>query len=121
MNDEPAPIILTDVQNPTLEIKGDNDSDPGNNHFVIGFVLIGFAILCVWTLEEFCCLMGFFSLVGGFISIISGLSRTYNWRKENDITKWTTSEIVSVVLISIIMIPILLLIMVVIVEDIAIV
>jgi hypothetical protein len=117
MVEQPAPIILTDVQNPTLEIEGDNDAGPENNHFVIGFVLIGFAILCVWTLEEFCCLMGIFSLVGGFISIISGLSRTYNWRKENDITKWTTSEIVSLVLISIIMIPILLLIVVVIMED----
>ena len=81
MVEQPAPIILTDVQNPTLEIEGDNDAGPENNHFVIGFVLIGFAILCVWTLEEFCCLMGIFSLVGGFISIISGLSRTYNWRK----------------------------------------
>ena len=117
MVEQPAPIILTDVQNPTLEIEGGNDAGPENNHFVIGFVLIGFAILCVWTLEEFCCLMGIFSLVGGFISIISGLNRTYNWRKENDITKWTTSEIVSLVLISIIMIPILLLIVVVIMED----
>ena len=48
MNDEPKPVILTDVQNPTLEISRDNNDDPGNTHFVIGFILIGFAILCMF-------------------------------------------------------------------------
>ena len=55
MNDEPEPIILTDVQNPTLEISGDNNDDPGNNHFVIGFVLICCSIPMFLALDEFCC------------------------------------------------------------------
>ena len=107
MNDEPAPIILTDVQNPTLEIKGDNDSDPGNNHFVIGLILIGFAILCMLQMDEFCCLMGFLSLLSGFGFLFSANFKTYNWRKENDIKKWTTGEIVSVIFIGIILVLIL--------------
>ena len=97
MNDEPAPIILTDVQNPTLEISGNNDSDPGNNHFVTGFVLIVCSIPMFLTLNEFCCLMGFLSLVSGFGYLFSANFKTYNWRKENDIKKWTTGEIISVI------------------------
>ena len=107
MNDEPAPIILTDVQNPTLEIKGDNDSDPGNNHFVIGFVLICCSIPMFWALDEFCCLMGFLSLVSGFGFLFSANFKTYNWRKENDIKKWTTGEIISVIFIGVILILVL--------------
>ena len=33
MSDEPEPVILTGVQNATLEISEDNDSNPGNNDF----------------------------------------------------------------------------------------
>ena len=107
MNDEPEPIILTDVQNGTLEISGDNDGDPGNNHFVIGFILIGFGILCLFQMDEFCCLMGFLSLVSGFGFLFYGNINTYNWRKENDIKKWTIGEIISVIFIGIMLVLIL--------------
>ena len=107
MNDEPAPIILTDVQNPTLEIKGDNDSDPGNDHFVIGFVLIVCSIPMFLTLDEFCCLMGFLSLISGFGFLFSGNMKTYNWRKEKDIKKWTTGEVISVFFIGFLLILVL--------------
>lgn len=81
MNNEPEPVILTDVKNPTLEINWNND-DPGNTHFVIGFILIGFAILCIWTLEEFCCLMGIFSLVSGFGFLFSASIKTHIGEKK---------------------------------------
>ena len=120
MVEQPAPIILTDNSTPALQIIDNVVVDPGRDRLVVGNILISCSILMFWTLDEFCCLVGLLCLLGGFISIISGLSRTYTWKKENDITKWTTSEIVSMVLISIIMIPILLLIVVVIMEDITI-
>ena len=107
MNDEPEPVILTDVQNPTLEISGNNDDDPGNYHFVLGFVLIFCSIPMFWTLDEFCCLMGFLSLVSGFGFLFYANINTYNWRKENDIKKWTTGEIISVIFIGIILVLVL--------------
>ena len=102
MNDEPKPVILTDVQNPTLEISGDNNDGPGNTHFVIGFILIGFAILCMFQMDEFCCLMGFLSLVSGFGFLFSANIKTYNWRKEKDIKRWTAGEVISVFFIGVI-------------------
>ena len=117
MVEQPEPIILTEKSTPALQIIENVVVNPGKDLSLLGCVLIFCSIPMFWALDEFCCLMGLLSLLGGFIFIIIGLNRTYNWRKENDITKWTTSEIVSLVLISIIMIPILLLIVVVIMED----
>ena len=105
MNDEPEPVILTDVQNPTLEISGNNGDDPG--HFVLSFVLIFCSIPMFWTLDEFCCLMGFLSLVSGFGFLLFANINTYNWRKENDIKEWTTGEIITLIFIVIILVIIL--------------
>ncbi len=60
-----------------------------------------------WTLDEFCCLMGFLSLIIGFGFLFSGNMKTYNWRKENDIKEWTTGEIISVIFIGIILVLVL--------------
>ena len=62
MVEQPAPIILTDVQNPTLEIEGDNDAGPENNQFVIGFVLIGYSfclLVVLLTCKRPICFLGY--------------------------------------------------------------
>ena len=107
MNDEPEPIILTDVQNPTLEISGDKNDDPGKDHFVIGFVLCGITILCIPIMSDFCCLVGFLTFVSGVGFLISANSKTYAWRKENEIKKWTTGEIFTVFLTGVLLFIIL--------------
>ena len=107
MSDEPEPVILTGVQDATLEISEDNDSNPGNNDFVIGFVLIVCSIPMFLALDEFCCLMGFLSLVSGFGFVFSANIKTYNWRKEKGIKRWTVGEVISVFFIGVILILIL--------------
>ena len=107
MSDEPEPVILTGVQDATLEISEDNDSNPGNNDFVIGFVLIVCSIPMFLALDEFCCLMGLLSLVSGCGFVFSANIKTYNWRKEKGIKRWTVGEVISVFFIGVIFILIL--------------
>ncbi|MFL2976399.1 MAG: hypothetical protein ACJZ49_02490 [Candidatus Thalassarchaeaceae archaeon] len=107
MEEGPKPIILTENPKIPIQIEEKTSGDPGNNHFVIGFVLICCSIPMFLALDSFCCLMGFLSLVSGFGFLFYANINTYNWRKENDIKKWTTGEIISVIFIGIIFVLIL--------------
>ena len=97
MEERPEPIILTDSPKIPIQVEEEENSNPGKDSMILGFVLLFSSILMFSTLDEFCCLMGFLALIGGFVFLLSGSSKTYQWRKENDIKKWTIGEILVVV------------------------
>ncbi len=97
MEERPEPIILTDSPKIPIQVEEEENSNPGKDSMILGFVLLFSSILMFSTLDEFCCLMGFLALIGGFVYLLSGSSKTYQWRKENDIKKWTIGEILVVV------------------------
>ncbi len=108
MEERPEPIILTDSPKIPIQVQEEENSNPGNDSLILGFVLLFSSILMFSTLDEFCCLMGFLALIGGFVFLVSGLNKSYNWRKENDIKKWTKGEILVFVLLSVFGIPLVL-------------
>ena len=98
MGEKPEPIILTDSPKIPIQVEEEN-SNPGKDSMILGFVLLFSSILMFSTLDEFCCLMGLLALIGGFVFLVSGANKTYQWRKENDIKRWTIGETLVVVVV----------------------
>ena len=106
MEERPEPIILTDSPKIPIQVQEEEEnSNPGKDSLIIGFVLLFSSILMFSTFDEFCCLMGLLALVSGFVFLASGVNKTRKWRKENDIKNWTIGEILVIVLLSVFGIP----------------
>ena len=99
MDEGPKPIILTqEMRSSSKEVKIETSKDPGRDNVVLGLVLVIGSAFMFSTLDEFCCMLGFLSLVGGLVLIFNGLTKTKNWRKENDTQEWTITQIIFIIL-----------------------
>ena len=106
MEERPEPIILTDSPKIPIQVQEEEEnSNPGTDSLVFGFIFLVSSILMFSTLDEFCCLMGLLALISGFVFLASGVNKTRKWRKENDIKNWTIGEILVIVLLSVFGIP----------------
>ncbi|MBA46222.1 MAG: hypothetical protein CMB31_06515 [Euryarchaeota archaeon] len=99
MGEKPEPIILTDSPKIPIQVEEKENSNPGKDSLVFGFIFLVSSIIMFSTLDEFCCLMGLLALISGCVFLVSGVDKTRKWRKENDIKKWTIGEILVAVLL----------------------
>ena len=98
MDEGPKPIILTQEMRSSKEVKIETSKDPGRDNSVLGLALVIGSAFMFSTLDEFCCMLGLLSFVGGLVLIFNGLMKTKNWRKENDTQERTITQIIFIII-----------------------